>query len=74
MVYLNALGQPIIILNSLKVAFELLDRRANINSSRPRFIVTSDIFCGGLLTATMPYGDLLVCPFFSRFGTNRYFS
>jgi len=62
--YLNALGQPIIILNSLKVAFELLDRRANINSSRPPFIVSSEILCGGLFTATLPYGDLLVCPFF----------
>jgi hypothetical protein len=56
--YLNALGQPIIVLNSLKVAFELLDRRANINSSRHHSIVSFDIFCGGLFTALMPYGDL----------------
>ena len=63
MMYLNALGQPIIVLNSLKVAFELLDRRANISSDRPRFVVSFDILCGGLNTAFMPYGDLLVCPF-----------
>jgi hypothetical protein len=72
--YLNALGQPIIVLNSLKVAFELLDRRANIYSDRPRFVVSFDILCGGLFTAFMPHGDLLVCPFLSRFGTYRYFS
>ena len=66
MMYLNALGQPIIVLNSLKVAFELLDRRANIYSNRPRFIVACDILCGKLFTPTMPYGDLSVIPFFLR--------
>jgi hypothetical protein len=61
--YLNALGQPIIVLHSLKAAFELLDRRANIYSDRPRFVVAQDILCGGLLTALLPYGDVLVRPF-----------
>jgi hypothetical protein len=61
--YLNALGQPIIVLHSLKAAFELLDRRANIYSDRPRFIVAQDILCGGLFTAFMSYGDVLVSPF-----------
>jgi hypothetical protein len=54
--YLTALGQPIIVLNSLKAAFELLDRRANIYSDRPRHII-ADILCGGRLIALMPYGD-----------------
>jgi hypothetical protein len=54
--YLNALGQPIIVINSLKAAFELLDRRAKIYSDRPRFIVARDILCGGLFIALMPYG------------------
>ena len=58
--YLNALGQPIIVLHSLKAAFELLDRRANTYSDRPRFIVGNEILCGGLFTATMRYGDVLV--------------
>jgi hypothetical protein len=49
-------------LNSLKVAFELLDRRARIYSDRPRFIVAHEILCGGLFTASMRYGDVLVCP------------
>jgi hypothetical protein len=58
--YLNALGQPIIVLNSLKVAFELLDRRANIYSDRPHLIVANGILCGSLFFALMPYGDMLV--------------
>ena len=58
--YLNAFGQPIVVLHSLKAAFELLDRRANIYSDRPRLIVAQEFFCGGLLTALMPYGDMLV--------------
>jgi hypothetical protein len=58
--YLNALGQPIIVLHSLKAAFELLDRHADIYSDRPRFIVAQDILCGGLFTALMSYGHVLV--------------
>jgi hypothetical protein len=58
--YLNALGQPILVIHSLKTAFELLDRRANIYSDRPRYIVGQDILCGGLFTALLPYGDVLV--------------
>jgi hypothetical protein len=69
MMYLNALGQPFIVFNSLKPAFELLDRRANIYSDRPRFIVLHEILCGGFSFATMQYGDLLVQSFLHRFGT-----
>jgi hypothetical protein len=58
MLYLNAFGQPVVVINSLKVVTELLDRRANIYSDRPRLIVASEILCGGLFTAFMPYGDL----------------
>ena len=58
--YLNALGQPMIVINSLNTASELLDRRTNIYSDRPRLIVAHEILCGGLVSAFMPYGDLLV--------------
>jgi hypothetical protein len=61
--YLNVLGQPIIVFNSLKPASELLDRRANIYSDRPRHIVAHEIFCGGLFTALMSYGDVFVFMF-----------
>ncbi|KAF8503337.1 cytochrome P450 [Russula emetica] len=58
MMFLNALGQPILVINGLKTAFELLDRRASIYSDRPRFIVAHGILSGGLFTASMPYGDV----------------
>ena len=61
--FLNALGQPIIVINSLETAFELLNRRARIYSDRPRHIVANGILCGGLLTPLMSYGDQLVCSF-----------
>ncbi|KAI0278023.1 hypothetical protein BGY98DRAFT_917543, partial [Russula aff. rugulosa BPL654] len=56
--YLNALGQPIIVINSLKVTFELLDRRGNIYSDRLHLIVANGILCGGLFTPLMSYGDV----------------
>lgn len=64
--FLHVLGRPIIVLNSLKAAFELLDRRANIYSDRPRVIVPHEIFCGGLFTAMISYGDMLVFTFLLR--------
>jgi hypothetical protein len=48
MMYLTALGQPILFLNSLKVAAELLDRRASIYSGRPRLIMAQEIISGNL--------------------------
>ena len=57
MVYLNALGQPVVVFNSLKSAAELLDRRANIYSDRPRLIMANEILSGGLFNAFLPYGD-----------------
>src|SRR5437879_2509993 len=58
--YLNALGQPIIVMNSLKVAAELLDKRANIYSDRPRLIVANEILSGGLFGAFLRYGERCV--------------
>ena len=61
--YLNALGRPILIFNSLKAATELLDRRAYMSSDRPRLIVANEILCGNIFAAFMPYGDVLVYSF-----------
>ena len=58
LIYLNAAGQPIIVLNSQRVAADLLDRRAAIYSDRPRYIVACDIMTGGLGFAFSPYGEL----------------
>ncbi|KAH9975378.1 cytochrome P450 [Lactifluus volemus] len=56
--YLNAAGQPIIVLNTQKVAADLLDRRAGIYSDRPRNIVAAQILCGGLAMVFQNYGTL----------------
>ncbi|KAF5365846.1 hypothetical protein D9757_012801 [Collybiopsis confluens] len=57
-VYVSALGQPIIVLNSKKVAADLLDRRAAIYSDRPRNIVASEIMTNGLLIVFSRHGDI----------------
>jgi hypothetical protein len=59
-IYLNAAGQPMVILNSQKVAADLLDRRAGIYSDRPSNIVASDIMTGGLLVVFTRYNDMFV--------------
>ncbi|KAH9058060.1 cytochrome P450 [Lactarius vividus] len=46
--YLNAAGQPIVVLNTQKAAADLLDRRSGIYSDRPRSVVSAQILCGGL--------------------------
>ena len=58
--YMNALGQPMVVINNFKAASELLERRSTIYSDRTRLIVANEILCGGLMSALMPYGDLLV--------------
>lgn len=55
--YLDAAGQPIIVLNSLKSNFELLERRAINYSDRPRFIMAQEIVSQGLLFSSMSFGD-----------------
>ena len=59
-IYLNAMGQPIVILNNPSIAAELLDRRASIYSDRPTLIVMHEIMCGGLLFLSAYYGDMYV--------------
>ena len=49
--YLNAAGQPMVILNSRKVCVDLLERRAAIYSDRPSSVVVCDLMCNGLLFA-----------------------
>lgn len=61
--YLNAAGQPIIVLNTQKVAADLLDRRAGIYSDRPRNIVAAQIMCGGLAMVFQNHGTLCVAFF-----------
>ncbi|KAH9058307.1 cytochrome P450 [Lactarius vividus] len=55
--YLSALGQPILVLNSLKAASELLDHRGAIYSSRPRLIMAQEIIAGNLIFALLSHVD-----------------
>ncbi|KAI0030170.1 cytochrome P450 [Vararia minispora EC-137] len=55
-VYLNVLGQPMIILNSLQAAQDLLDRHSAIYSDRPRMPMAGEL-CGYVDTLPiMRYG------------------
>ena len=56
--YLDGAGQPIVVCNSLKATFELLERRSANYSDRPRFIMGQEILSGGLLIAMMNHDDL----------------
>ena len=71
MVYLNAFGQPMLIIHGLKAASELLHRRAHIYSSRPRLIMAHEILSGGLFTSFLPYGEVCVWSFSRETGLNR---
>ncbi|KAJ7605462.1 cytochrome P450 [Mycena polygramma] len=58
LVHISAVGQSILILNTHKVAADLLDRRGPIYSNRPRWIVASEILTGGLLVVFTQYNDV----------------
>jgi hypothetical protein len=55
--YLDGAGQPIVVCNSLKSAFELLERRSANYSDRPRLIMAQEILNGGLLFPLMNHDD-----------------
>ena len=55
--YLDGAGQPMVVCNSLKSAFELLERRSKTYSDRPRFVMAQEILNGGLLLALMKYNN-----------------
>ncbi|KAJ7653935.1 cytochrome P450 [Mycena polygramma] len=58
LVHINVAGQSILIMNTHKVAADLLDRRGSIYSNRPRWIVASEILTGGLLMVFTQYNDV----------------
>ena len=55
--YLDGAGQPIVVCNSLKSAFQLLERRSGNHSDRPRFIMAQEILSGGLQLVLMKHDD-----------------
>jgi hypothetical protein len=56
--YLDVLGTPTIIFNSIKSAFDMLERRASNSSGRPRFIVANEILYKGLSILLSDHGEL----------------
>ena len=56
--YLDVLGKPTIMFNSLKSAFDVLESRASISSGRPPYIVVNKILNEGLSIVFMNYGEL----------------
>src|SRR6266404_1640051 len=57
MMYISALGQGILVLNSQRVAVDLLEKRSNIYSDRPHYISGGDFLTQNLSFALAPYGD-----------------
>ena len=55
--YLDGAGQPVVVCNSLKSAFEIFERRSTNYSDRPRFVMAQEILSGGLFFALMNYDD-----------------
>ena len=58
--YLSALGKGILVINSKRVAMDLLEKRSNIYSDRPRFISAGGILTQNLSFLLTGYGDLYV--------------
>ncbi|VDB97882.1 unnamed protein product [Peniophora sp. CBMAI 1063] len=56
-IYLNGVGQPMVIINKPGVATDLLDRRAGTYVDRPPNIVGCEIMTGGLMFAFARYSD-----------------
>ncbi|KAL1881853.1 hypothetical protein Daus18300_000906 [Diaporthe australafricana] len=54
-IYLNMLGQPIIVLHSAKAAQDLFARRGAIYSDRPRLVLAGELALKGLHLVLMPY-------------------
>ena len=55
--YLDGAGQPVIVCNSLKSAFELLERRSVNYSDHPQFIMAQEILSGDLQLSVMKFND-----------------
>ena len=56
--YFRVFGQKILVVNSLKVAFELFDRRAAVYSDRPHFVVACDMLTEGLFMTFVGHNDM----------------
>ncbi|KAI0301682.1 cytochrome P450 [Multifurca ochricompacta] len=58
MIFMTALGQPMLFLNTQKTASDLLEKRSSIYIDRPRFIVVGEIITRGMSIAMSQSTDL----------------
>lgn len=58
--YISALGTGFLVLNSQRAAFDLLEKRSNIYSGRPRYISANEFLTESMALVLSPYGDLYV--------------
>jgi hypothetical protein len=58
MMYVSAVGQGVLVINSQRVAIDLLEKRSNIYSDRLHYISAGDFSSKNLMLSLMPYGDL----------------
>ncbi|KXN85007.1 O-methylsterigmatocystin oxidoreductase [Leucoagaricus sp. SymC.cos] len=56
-IYLEAAGQPVIVLNDIEIAQELLEKRSALYSSRPQSRMLVEVIGFHALFGMMPYGD-----------------
>ena len=56
--YMTAFGQGILVINSQRVAVDLLEKRSNIYSDRPRNISLNEFLTENLTFVFTSYGDL----------------
>ena len=56
--YVSALGQGVLVINSQRVAIDLLEKRSNNYSDRRRFISAGEICSKNLGISMTPYGKL----------------
>ena len=57
MMYLSALGQGILVINSQRIAVDLLEKRSNIYSDRRRYISAGDFATQYMALFMTPYGE-----------------
>ncbi|KLO15260.1 CyP450 monooxygenase [Schizopora paradoxa] len=59
LIFIEAVGMPILIINSYETAVELVNKRSSIYSSRPHITMPCDLEKWGWKTSLVPYGDEL---------------
>jgi hypothetical protein len=58
MMYISALGKGVLVINSQRVAIDLLEKRSNIYSDRPHYICAGDFSTKNLTLSKTSYGEL----------------